>query len=317
MALSSVLGFVHGRLQTLVFERHAGLISGGLAVVVTAVIGALFGLIVLINEASLVQEEQPGSRFGPVSVGLVPPDCDVPPQLGPNAAVTILARSSLDDEPRGSARLSGQRRGRDEAWSGDWSGPDGDGQVSYLRLGEQAWLREGDAQGGSDAGEGWRPVRPDTFGLGGEHALTQDGPPFAIVAVPRGQIVAEDLGLEVLEGATARHCRTFMDGPTALNTFLPLRWLLHGGQGPADGQVGRWRGEMDWWVFTDGELGRARVEVSGSRADTDWDATGVRAALEADLDAVDRDRAPEIVAPDVPASRPLVTPAAALQSAAA
>ena len=96
-----------------------------------------------------------------------------------------------------------------------------------------------------------------------------DGPPQALVDVPRGSIVAEDLGIEVIEGAPARHCRTFMDGPTALDAFLPLRWLLDDGLARGATDVGRWRGEMDWWVFGDGELGRARVEVSGSRADTD------------------------------------------------
>ena len=41
-----------------------------------------------------------------------------------------------------------------------------------------------------------------------------------------GEIVPEDLGIEIIEGARARHCRTFIDGPTALDAFLPLRWLL-------------------------------------------------------------------------------------------
>ncbi len=87
---------------------------------------------------------------------------------------------------------------------------------------------------------------------------------------------------------------------------------------------------MDWWVFADGELGRAVVEVSGSRADTDWQATGVRAVLRAELDALDRDRAVDLSlgasapalpsgAPAVPSGAPAVpsgAPAAALQSAA-
>lgn len=314
MALWSVLGFVHGRLRERAFERQATFISGGLAVVVTAAIGALFGLIVLINEDSLVPTEARSSRFGPVSTELIPPDCDVAPSLGANAAVALTARSSLDEEPRGSAHLAGDRRGRDESWSGEWSGPEGTGQLSYLRLGEEAWLRGSGVERPVEGGA-WRPVRPDPFGLTGHAGLTMDGPPFAIVDVPRGRIVAEDLGLEVLEGATARHCRTFMDGPTALDTFLPLRWLLDGSEQDAHEQVARWRGEMDWWVFGDGELGRSRVEVSGSRADTTWQSTGVRAALQAELDAVDRDRTPEISAPEALGS-PLATPSAALESGA-
>ena len=193
MSLSSVLGFVHARLRALVFERQASLIAGGIAVVLTAVVGALFGLVVLINETTLVQEEQAGSRFGPVGVGLVPPECDTEQLLGPNAAVTISARSILDDDPRGSALLEGSRRGRDEAWSGTWSGPDGDGQSSYLRLGDQAWRLDGEvATGIESGGRDWRSVEPDPFGLGGDTELTLDGPAHAVVDVPRGQIVAED-----------------------------------------------------------------------------------------------------------------------------
>jgi len=320
MALWSVLGFVHGRLRTRAFEREASLISGGLAIVVTAVIGVLFALIVLINEASLVPAGTSSSRFGPVSADIVPPDCDVPPSLGANAAVSIVARSSLDDEPRGAAQLAGARGGLDEAWSGEWSGPDGGGALSYLRLGTQAWLRGTGVEADAD-GSAWRQARPDPFGLTGAVGLTMDGPPFAIVDVPRGRIVAEDLGLEIVEDATARHCRTFIDGPTALDTFLPLRWLLDDSEQDVHEQVGRWRGEMDWWVFGDGELGRARVEVSGSRADTTWQDTGVRATLQAELEAVDRDRRPEISAPDVPtvvapSAGPLATSAPALESGA-
>jgi hypothetical protein len=311
MSFSSLIGFVHEQLRVTAFERQASLLGGALAVVLTAVVGALFGLVVLVNEASVLGEEAPGSRFGPVGADPEPPLCDAALALGPNAAVTIEARSILDDEPRGTAVLSGQRRGRDESWSGSWSGPEGRGQVSYLRLGQEAWLRDIGAEA-SPAGIGaeaspagaWRAVIPDPFDLGGAESLTLDGPAVAIADVPRGEIVAEDLGLEVVEGATARHCRTFMDGPTALATFLPLRWLLHDSSASADDRVRRWRGEMDWWVFTDGELGRARVEVSGSRADTDWDATGVRAVLEAELEAVDRDRVPQIAAVQLSAVGP-------------
>jgi hypothetical protein len=317
MAWSSVLGFAHTRLRVPVFERQASFVAGGLAVVLSAAVGALFGVLVLINEATLIEEEQARSPFGPVGASLVPPDCDAGVQLGPNALITITARSSLDDEPRGSARLEGMRRGRDEAWSATWTGPDGDGRASYLRLGERAWLRDESVQSaGRDGATAWRVVTPDPFDLASDARLTLDGPPHTIVDVPRGGIVAEDLGLEVVEGATARHCRTFMDGPTALDTFLPLRWVLHGSAEPADDQVRRWRGEMDWWVFADGELGRARVEVSGSRADTDWDATGVRAVLDAQLDAVERDDVPDIAATDPGQQDAPTPPTAALQSAA-
>jgi hypothetical protein len=66
---------------------------------------------------------------------------------------------------------------------------------------------------------------------------------------------------------------------------------------------------MDWWVFGDGELGRARVEVSGSSADTAWPGSGVRAVLEAELEAVDRDLPVSISAPDDDLGAALQSPA--------
>ncbi len=54
---------------------------------------------------------------------------------------------------------------------------------------------------------------------------------------------------------------------------------------------------MDWWVLTDGELGMASVEVSGPRSSTGWSSDDVRAALEAHLEATDRDIETEVSAP--------------------
>ncbi len=71
--------------------------------------------------------------------------------------------------------------------------------------------------------------------------------------------MAEDLGVELVEGARARHCRTAVDGPTALDTFLPLRWLAGGQLLTVTHPLTEWRGTLDWWVFTDGQLGQSTV----------------------------------------------------------
>ena len=321
MAVFSVTGFVHGRHDAMAFERRATWLTVGLGALLTAALGAAFSLVVVINDQALRQAEPPRSSYGPTDPDLVPPYCDEPVALGQSAVNTIEARSSLDDQERGRAVLSGQRRGIDEAWSGSWSGPDGEGKTAYLRIGRQAWLNDSSDEPAAPDSP-WRETRPDPFALSGHERLTMDGPVHARVAVPRGSIVAEDLGLEVIEGARARHCRTFMDGATALSSFLPLRWLLHDSHDQDAADVPRWRGEMDWWVFGDGELGRARVEVSGSRADTGWDATGVRAVLEAELEAVERDSAIDISAPAMAAGAsprptpPSDAPAEELESAA-
>ena len=76
----------------------------------------------------------------------------------------------------------------------------------------------------------------------------------------------------------------------------PLRWLLANESVLDSSGLGRWRGELDWWVFADGELGLATVQVSGARGETGWDDDGVRAFLEARLQAVDRDASIDVSA---------------------
>lgn len=295
-AFFSVVGLVHQRLGTLPLERRATLLAGGLSVLLTLVVGLAFVFVAVVNDQSLRSEEPASSRFGPTDSDLEPPFCDEPIALGENAVIDIEAKSSIDNVDRGRAVLRGHRGGRDESWGGSWEGPDGEGQEAYLRAGVLAWLNES-SDDPQAPGTTWHEVAPDPFGMAGWGRLTTDGPPRSIADVPRGSIVAEDLGLDIIEGARARHCRTFMDGPTALQTFLPLRWLLFDSSRPPGAAISRWRGEMDWWVFADGELGIASVEVSGSRAETGWDAEGVRAVLEARLEATDRDQRVDVSAP--------------------
>ncbi|MFV2064938.1 MAG: hypothetical protein ACC726_15720 [Chloroflexota bacterium] len=287
LSLFSVVGLVHSRRAVLVFDRAATWRTAGLAVLLTIAIAAAFGLVALINDLALRRDEPLPSRFGPTDPELLPPLCDEPLSLGENAVITIEARSSVDNVPRGSAIIQGQRSGIDEAWRGSWQGPDGTGQAAYLRVGRQAWLNRG-SDDPEAPGSTWQQVAAGLFGMADPDELTMDGPALAIVSVPRGSIVPEDLGLEVVDGARARHCRTFIDGPTALTTFLPLRWLLDGDAVGGSTNLRDWRGEMDWWVFGDGELGRASVEISGRRAEAGWDSDGVRGVLEAELEAVDR-----------------------------
>ncbi|MFO7531150.1 MAG: hypothetical protein R6W93_01725 [Candidatus Limnocylindrales bacterium] len=296
MAFFSIVGLVHRRRGDRPLERRATLAAAVLAVLLTVVVGLAFVLVAVVNDQSLRQDLPASSRFGPTDPDVEPPFCDEPIALGPNARISLEASSSIDDEDRGGARLIGRRSGQDESWSGSWDGPDGSGRLGYVRVGQRAWLNAASDDPRS-AGTNWSETTPDPFALLGYRGLTMDGPPHAVADAPRGAIVAEDLGLIVIEGARARHCRTFIDGNTALDIFLPLRWLLYDGSHRADDAIGRWRGALDWWVFADGELGMASVEVSGSRAETDWDAEGVRVVLRAQLEATDRDRAVDLSAP--------------------
>ncbi len=292
----SIVGLVHRRRKVRPLEGRATLTASGVAVLLTVVAGLAFVLVAELNDRELRRAEPSSSRFGPTDPDIVPPLCDDPIALGKNAAIVIEAKSSLDNNDRGAARLVGQRGGQDESWGGSWTGLDGEGRQAYVRAGPRAWLNDSsdDAQA---PGTSWHEVGPDLFQMLGSTPLTMDGPPHSVANSPRGAIVAEDLGLEHIEGARARHCRTLIDGTTALETFLPLRWLLFDDSAWVEGAIGRWRGELDWWVFVDGELGMAAVEVSGSRAETGWDAEGTRVVLEARLQATNRDQVVDISAP--------------------
>jgi hypothetical protein len=295
MTTFSTAGLVHSRRGVRVFERAATSRTLLSAVASTIAITIAFGVVALINDRSVRREEILTSRYGPTDPELIPPECDLPPTLGENAVVTITAFSSVDNEPRGEARLDGRRGGHDESWGGSWSGPGGSGRIAYRRVARQAWFNP-DSDDPEAPGTTWLEVSPNGFGLAGADDLTMDGPPHSVVSGPRGSIVPEDLGLVVIEGARARHCRTFVDGPTALVTFLPLQWLVGAETIESDAGLSDWRGEMDWWVFADGDIGRATVEVSGGRGEV-WTQEGVRGVLEAELDATDRTRAIDIQLP--------------------
>ena len=296
MSWFSLVGLVHHRLDVRPLDRRASVVTSLVAAGLTVVAGLAFFFVAVVNDRELRVEPASASRFGPTDPSLDPPLCDAGTALGDGARVLIEAKSAVDTFDRGTAVLEGQRDGLDEAWGGSWTGPDGEGQQAYLRVGPQAWIN--DTSDDSQApGTTWSESTPNPFDLLGTVDLTMDGPPQTLADAPRGAIVAEDLGLEHVEGARARHCRTFIDGPAALKTFLPLRWLLSNDSEMGESPLETWRGELDWWVFADGELGLATVRVSGARGDTGWDDDGVRAFLEARLEAVDRDESIDISAP--------------------
>ncbi len=69
------------------------------------------------------------------------------------------------------------------------------------------------------------------------------------------------------------------------------RWLV------GDDTLRRWRGQLDYWVFTDGELGRLSGSVNGP-ADS-LQAGGIQGTIRIELDATDRDVGRSIARPAV------------------
>ena len=247
----------------------------------------VFGGAALANELALRDLDVGPSSFGPTDPDLAPPACDAAVALGPSAELDVAAKASVDNVVIGHARLAGVRQGLDESWSGIMTSQYAAGTAGYARIGDEAWLQVGH--------DGWQDVSPDPFGMRGPDQLTLDGPMVAtIMANPRP--VAEDLGTELFDGARARHCRTAIDGPTALAASLPLRWLAGGGLLKPAHRLAEWRGYLDWWVFTDGQLGQATILINGYPGDA-WPRSGLQGSLEARLTALDRTANWEIRAP--------------------
>lgn len=215
----------------------------------------------------------------------------MPVALGPAADLEVVAHGIIDGEDIGSATIRGVRSGLDESWSGSVESEYARARASYVRMGAQAWLGLGALSPSR--------VPVDPFQLAGTDGLTLDGPVVAVVTSRLPAIVAEDLGVELVGGARARHCRTAVGGPTALDTFLPLRWLAGGQLLTVTHPLDEWRGTLDWWVFADGQLGQASVNIHGYPGEA-WPTTGISGSLIARLTALDRDRPHTVTRPTTP-----------------
>lgn len=298
-------------------EADAGRASAAriiaLAGVLTAGCVLAVGIPVAVRSSTAGDGPVPGAVAGPL------PACDDPPLLAPGGRIEVGARAVVDGAPVGAARLTGGRTGTDEDWEGHWTGPVGAGGLRYRRTGQAAAVAfvEGpgpspgtlaDPTGAVEPPAGsptaaaepsprepdWEAKEPDPFALRGGDGLTMDGPVVALLAQPSPAdersrtasgspgIVAEDRGTVELEGVEARHCVTFIDGPAALDGFVPLRWLVSGDPVATSQGLGAWRGELDWWVVGDGRLVRA-VAAVGGLADDAWPGSGREGRLEVEL----------------------------------
>jgi hypothetical protein len=287
LCLFAAVGIVVGRRGRDVTTGPGLLHAVGLAAVLTSVSAFMFGGAAVANELALRDSAVAVSRFGPTDPALEADDCDQPVRLGPGANLRIEASASVDQRPIGSAQLLGVRDGLDERWQGWLDSRYGDRTSSYVRLGDEAWI---------DLGGDWIPTAPDPFDLKGRDQRTVDGPVVAALMGTLPRPVAEDLGTELVGGAKARHCRTAVDGPTALTVFLPLRWLAGGDMVSVTRTLDEWRGTLDWWVFTDGQLGQASVTISGYPGEA-WPTGGIQGSMHATITALDRAMAHTVTPP--------------------
>jgi hypothetical protein len=215
------------------------------AVVATSIIGAIFAGLTMADDAALRDHAAAYSRFGPTSAALTPPDCNKALVNAASAQVELDLWADVDTRSVGTANLSGSRSGADFSWTAQVvRGADLFVEYAAVRRGAEAWLL--------NPGTSWTKVSPAS--VDGD---TVDATAVATALSLGNRATAENIGIEYVEGARARHCRVAVDGPTFLASFPQVTWLV----GKAD--LSTWRGELDFWVFGDGEVGRIEGKVDG------------------------------------------------------
>ena len=192
----------------------------------------------------------------------------------------------MDGGSIGRVDLRGERERANGRWTAEVATDAAFGQHGLARVDGAVWTRA--------PGSPWRTA-----------PTTSDRADVDLVAIDRVlrpdlRSAAEDLGLEYVEGARARHCRIAIDGPAFLAAFPQARWLAPAaGSSPtasgADADLHRWRGDLDFWVFGDRQVGQVQAAVNGEAHALGRD--GLQGTFRATLVATDRGRGHPIDAP--------------------
>jgi hypothetical protein len=246
------------------------------ALLTTGLIATTFAGVSLADDAALADKAAVYSRFGPTSPKLTPPSCDGPLVRAWSARLDLSIWGDVDGDSIGSVDLAGERAGTDFSWTARVVRSDLFGQYGAARVGARAWTLS--------PGQGWRST---TSSYVDSDQLDATALEHALAAGNRA--TAEDRGLEYVEGARARHCRAAVDGPTFGASFPQVVWLIR------DASMATWRGEVDYWVFGDGEVGMITGSVNGNAQAIL--PHGVLATLQVRLTATDRDSAMAITTP--------------------
>jgi hypothetical protein len=257
--------------------RRARLVRGVvIGALLTILAGSTFAGVAIGNDVALRDHPALASRFGPTDPKRVIPACDGPVVDGGTARVELDLSGDVDLRSIGSAHVTGARSGADIEWTADVATNQTLGQYGAIRTGGVGWLKTPQADWSLST-----PARLDE--------LTLDRQVVETALTLGERETAEDRGFEFVEGARARHCRVAIDGPTFALAFPQVSWFT---AGTAD--LHRWRGELDFWVFGDDEVGRIEASINGDAAGIG--ATGLQATIRTTMIATDRDR-PVAIAP--------------------
>lgn len=246
-ALYAGLGIARRQLGETALRRRR-LVRGtavGLAMAVGS--GGAFASAAIANELALGNRPAIASRFGPTDPAQEPPSCTGELAAGETARLDLRMDAAADGRRTGQARIEGIRNGADIRWTGFAASSLALGQYGLARVGGDVWELS--------PGRSWTRT-------GAARALGRDLDRSLVRVALSGpnRAVAEDRGLSFIEGARARHCRITVPGAT-MRSALPVLELLLGGT-----DISRWRADLDYWVFADGQLGQADGRVTGPAA---------------------------------------------------
>jgi hypothetical protein len=251
-----------------------------IASALTLVAGTAFGGAAIANELSLRGIDRPSvsSRFGPTDLGpgVEPPPCNGRLVAGLTSRLTAFFVASIDGRQTGTVELTGIRAGSEFRWLAYVATNRRLGQFGRARRGHVAWLRTPES--------GWSRTE-----LTAVEDSTLDLQAVRLALTGGARATAEDHGIEVIERAPARRCRVSIDGRTFRASFPPVAWLV------GDDDLGRWRGQLDYWVFLDGALGQVAGSVNGEGGGLADEA--IQGRIEVLLTATERGRRIAVQAP--------------------
>jgi hypothetical protein len=275
-SLFAGLGLARRSLGGTAIRRRRLMRGTMLALVFTLLIGSIFTVVAVGNDLALRDKPVNTSRFGPSGADREPPVCDDPLSVGPGAQLDLTLNGDVDGHPLGTVDASGVRSGSDFRWLAYVATNAQLGQFGAARIGASAWAL--------DPQTGWRTVSPDQV-----RDETIDAQVLTAALQPGARVVAELHGVSFFEGARARHCRVAITGTTFRAAFPQVRWLV------GDADLSHWRGQLDYWVFVDGQLGSVSGSVDGEGAGIVDGALLGR--LRATMTATERDREHAVVRP--------------------
>jgi hypothetical protein len=239
-----------------------------IAAVLTAVTGSVFAGVAIANEVALRDQPSVASRFGPTRPNVQPPVCIGAIRVARTATVTLSLWANVDGRSLGSVELAGTRAGEDVRWTADVATDRSLGQFGVARVGPEALTKA--------PGTAWRNVPPLSV-----LDRTVDRQLVSVALSPGNRAVAEEHGLEFVEGAPARHCRIAVNGTTFLAAIPEVTWFA------PQPDLHRWRGQLDYWLFSDGEVGQVSGAINGEASGLG--VAGLQATVGLTMTATDRD----------------------------